>query len=159
MSNKHYIHNQIAQSINVKDRSSYLKGFTLIELLLVILLIGIGLVGVVPNLIKTAVSPDSIETFFNEKIAEAYVEAKSTSRPVYIAGFKNSFNIITFDETRVSIPEDIPVLSAKINGERTSGLEYYIGVYPQGVCDEFKLELEGGTIIESIPLMMHVVRK
>lgn len=132
-------------------------GFTLIELLLVLLLIGVGLMGVIPNLIQTAVSPNPIETFLNEQIKTAYQVAQSESRPVVITGFSGSGNMINAQDKRVSFPDGKVVLSTKVNGERSRGLEYYIRVYPHGLCDDFEIEFEDDIKVQSIPILMSAV--
>lgn len=115
--------------------------------------------GVIPNLIQTAVSPNPVEMFINEQIKVAHQVAIEENRSVVITGFTGSSNIINGKDERVSYPNDAVVLQAEINGERNVGIEYFIRVYPQGICDDFQIEFEGGLRAESLPILMSAVVK
>lgn len=132
------------------------SGFTLIEILIVMVIIGIGFMTFTPKFAERTVGEDPQIKFFRDVLEEHYNEAKRRGEPIALTGFKGSANILKLDGTRVQIPGGKSVASAYVNDENQPGLEYKITVYPDRLCDYFKIEFTGGGIIESMPILLTV---
>ena len=134
------------------------RAFTLVEILLVLAIISIGLVSLTPIIGERTARGDPQIAFFRELLEEHLVIAQEYGVPIHILGFKGSANIMKYDGSRVSIPGVRSVQSVWINDQNTPGLEYEITVYPDGICDHFVIETDGGILFESYPILMTVTR-
>ena len=130
------------------------SAFTFVELLVVLTLLGIAILFIIPSASRKIINSNNLEKFFNEKLREAYTEAKDTGQPVYIRGIIGSPNITLYDNKTVGLPQSINILRVKVNDEKVNGLKYQIGIYPAGICDYFELETDKGYKIMSIPLLL-----
>lgn len=139
---------------NIMHNKSYLTAFTLLELMIVMLIIGIGLMAVTPKLANQSVGVDKRLEFFDNLLQEHLQRAIELGRPISFLGFKGSANLITYDGKHREIPDTSSVQKAKVNRYETSGEEYAVRVYPDGLCDYFEITTKDGYIIESIPLLM-----
>jgi prepilin-type N-terminal cleavage/methylation domain-containing protein len=133
--------------------------FTLIELIIALAILGIVMSFAAPKLGERAAKGDVQNAFFNELLAEHLQYAKEEGVPIAIIGFKGSANMEKYNGEHVSIPNIKSILSARINGENTIGLEYHITVYPDGICDYFELETDRKVLITSKPLLLTVVKQ
>ncbi len=135
------------------------KAFTFIEILIILAILGFSSLILIPVMTSNVKGKNKLEDFFNENIKESYVLAKKNGKPVYISGFKGSPNLILPNGKSVKLPDGISILRIKIDDKDITGLKYYIGIYPQGICDYFELVMDNGRIIESVPLLMKVKLK
>ncbi|TCK62399.1 type II secretion system protein [Seleniivibrio woodruffii] len=134
------------------------KGFTLVELLVVMIIIGLGFVSLSPSLADKTVKAGGDEAFFNEIVASQMQAAKTLNRQVFIKGTVGTNSILLYDGKTVKIPSGT-VDRAEVNGKRTNGVEYYIYFYPDGIFDDFELELNNDKKIISYPMINTVVMK
>lgn len=132
------------------------NAFTLLEVIIVITIIGIGVITMTPQLIRNTVEQDKTVTFFNKTLTDALTESKEQQVPVSIKGFKGSDNIIIASGEKTEIPGVSSVNNVEINDSDTYGTEYEITVYPNGICDYFKLTFPDGSYLESSPLLLEV---
>lgn len=130
------------------------KAFTLIELMVVMLIIGVGLMSFTPTIVNRSVATDERLDFFNTLIDDHLVRAIELGRPVLFIGFKGSANIQTHDGKALTIPNTKSIQEAKVNGYETTGLEYAVRIYPDGIVDHFEILDSEDFIIESLPLLM-----
>ncbi|MCD8492477.1 MAG: prepilin-type N-terminal cleavage/methylation domain-containing protein [Geovibrio sp.] len=130
------------------------RGFTLVELIIVLLIIGIGFMTVAPVMIEKATGEPEETAFLNDLLRKTADEAAELGRALPIRGVKGSNSLFLHGGETVKIPGISGVLSARINDEEQSGLDYVIMVYPKGICDHFLLRVSDTEIIESIPLLM-----
>ncbi|GAB1536447.1 hypothetical protein ADMFC3_20780 [Geovibrio sp. ADMFC3] len=130
------------------------RGFTLVELIIVLLIIGIGFMTVTPLMVEKAIGDPEEITFFNDLLSKTADEAEELGRALPIRGVKGSDTIFLHDGETVKIPGISGVLSAEINDEEQSGLDYVIMVYPKRICDYFILRVSDTEIIESLPLIL-----
>jgi prepilin-type N-terminal cleavage/methylation domain-containing protein len=135
------------------------RAFTLVELLVVMAVLGILMSFAAPKLGERTARGDAQSAFFSELLAEHLQYAREEGVPIAIIGFKGSANMEKYSGERVSIPNVKSILSARINGENTQGLEYHITVYPDGICDYFELETDKKLLIASKPLLLTVIKK
>lgn len=130
------------------------KAFTLMELMVVMLIIGIGLMGITPQLTTQSVGIDPRLEYMDKLIKDEYVRSIELGQPIAITGFKGSPNLLNHDKESKTIPSTKSVEEATINKYQVQGNEYAIRVYPDGFCDYFELTLDDGKVIESVPLLM-----
>ena len=135
------------------------RAFTLIELLVVFAIIGLSLMAVAPKIGERVAKGEKQSSFFADLIAEHLVIARDRGAPVYIQGFKGDNNIITYEGKHLSIPGVKSVQSVAINNQPTPTIDYYITVYPDGLCDHFVIETDAKEVIESNPILMTTTRK
>lgn len=135
------------------------KAFTLIELMMVMFIIGISVFSVSLIAGERAYKGDELVSFFEELFKEHLDVALEYGVPIEIIGFKGSANIVKHDGTRIAIPGVKSVQAVKINDENSHSIEYYVKIYPDGICDHFIIETDSGNIIESYPLLMTVARR
>jgi len=132
------------------------QGFTLVEILIVLVIAGIGLMTVVPKIAENTILSNKTEKFFNDIIETNLELAKELNMQIYITGYKGSSSIMLHDEKRVSIPEG-NVSSVLVNNELTSGSEYKIYFYPDGVFDHFILKFTNESELEAYPALHRAV--
>lgn len=130
------------------------KAFTLMELMVVMLIIGIGLMGITPQLTTQSVGVDPRLEYMDKLIKDEYLRSIELGQPIAITGFKGSPNLLNHDKESKTIPSTKSVEEATINKYQVQGNEYAIRVYPDGFCDYFELTLDDGKVIESVPLLM-----
>ncbi|QAR34246.1 prepilin-type N-terminal cleavage/methylation domain-containing protein [Geovibrio thiophilus] len=130
------------------------RGFTLVEIIIVLLIIGIGFMTVVPVMVEKTTGEPEETAFLNDLLRKTADEAAELSRALPIRGVKGSDTLFLHDGETVKIPGISGVLSAEINDEEQSGLDYVIMVYPKGICDYFLLKVSDTETIESIPLLL-----
>ncbi|MGE4496874.1 MAG: prepilin-type N-terminal cleavage/methylation domain-containing protein [Deferribacterales bacterium] len=130
------------------------RGFTLVELIIVLLIIGIGFMTVTPLMVEKAAGEAEETAFFNDLLRKTADEAEELGRALPLRGVKGSASLFLHDGETVKIPGISGVLSAEINDEEQSGLDYVIMVYPQGICDRFVLRVSDTEVIESLPLLL-----
>lgn len=121
-------------------------------------IIGLGFMSMSPSLATRTVLGNSTEEFFNKLIEKELKEAKELNRQVCLKGAVGSDGLTLTDGSRETIPEGI-VNKARINGEYSKGAEYYIYFYPDGVSDEFELEMASGKTIIGYPVTHRAVIK
>ena len=119
---------------------------------------GLGLMTVAPKIAENTILTDRSEVFFNEIIDTHLKLATELNTQVYIKGFKGSANIQLHNGDRVQIPAGY-VATATVNGEITTGSEYNVYFYPDGIFDQFLLTLSNEETIESFPALHKVVHK
>lgn len=130
------------------------KAFTLMELMVVMLIIGIGLMGITPQITSKSVGVDPRLEYMDKLIKDEFVRAVELGQPIAITGFKGSPNFLNHDKESKTLPDTKNIAEAVINKNLARGNEYAIRVYPDGFCDYFELTLDDGKIIESVPLLM-----
>jgi prepilin-type N-terminal cleavage/methylation domain-containing protein len=133
-------------------------GFTLVELLVVMVIIGLGFVSLSPSLAEKTMKGDGDESFFNELIQSQLKSAKDLNRQVFIKGTIGSENLLLSDGTTVKIPLG-KVSSVKVNDKNVNGIEYFIYFYPDGIFDDFEMEMEDNKTVLSYPLLALAVVK
>ncbi|PLX68508.1 MAG: hypothetical protein C0603_04970 [Denitrovibrio sp.] len=143
---------------NQDDENRSKRGFTLIEILIVMIIVGLGLMTVAPRIAENTILTDRTEVFFNDIIDKHLEVAKELNTQIYITGFKGSGNMLLHDGSRVEIPAGY-VSTVTINGEITTGLEYKIYFYPDGIFDQFLLTFSGEDTLESFPALNKVVHQ
>jgi len=107
-------------------------------------------------MMRNTVEQDKTVEFFNKTLLEALKESREQQSPVSIKGFKGSDNFITVSGERTEIPGISTVNNAEINDSDAYGTEYEITVFPNGICDYFKLTFPDGSYVESSPLLLQV---
>lgn len=132
----------------------YKKAFTLMEIMVVMLIIGIGLMGLIPKFTSKSVGIDPQLDYMDKLIKAEWERSIELGQPIALTGFKGSANLLNHDKETKTIPEIKEVKDAVINSYQVQGNEYAIRVYPDGICDYFELTLDDGRIIESVPLLM-----
>ena len=132
------------------------NAFTLLEIIIVITIIGIGVITMTPQMMRNTVEQDKTVEFFNKTLKQALKESREQQAPVSIKGFKGSDNLITVSGERTEIPGISTVNNAEINDSNAYGTEYEITVFPNGICDYFKLTFQDGSYVESSPLLLKV---
>ncbi|MDR2870220.1 MAG: hypothetical protein LBV04_07210, partial [Deferribacteraceae bacterium] len=126
--------------------------------MIVLVIVSLGAIMVTPRIAERMIAGDEQLLFFSELLAEHLKLAQEEGAPVSITGFKGSANLLKYDGTRVDIPGLRSIQAAEINDERTTGVEYRITIYPDGLCDHFILESDD-LIFESSPLLMSVSKR
>lgn len=134
------------------------RGFTLVELLIVMIIAGLGLMTVAPKLAESTILSDRSETFFKEIIDTHLKTASELGTQVFITGYKGSPNIQLHDGSRVQIPAG-DLSDILINNERTTGSEFRIYFYPDGIFDQFEMTMTDDSIIEAVPALHQVVHR
>lgn len=134
------------------------RGFTLVELLVVMVIMGLGFISLSPSLAEKTVKGGGDESFFNELILSQLKAAKELNRQVFIKGTVGTDNLLLSDGSNVSIPLG-KVDSIEINDKKVNGIEYYIYFYPDGIFDDFEIEIENGKKVTSYPMLATVVVK
>lgn len=134
------------------------QGFTLVEILIVITIMGLGLMTVAPKLAQNTILSNSTEAFFEEIIKNHLELAKELNNQVFITGYKGSSSLLLQNGERVNIPEG-EVVNAEINQEESSGLEYRIYFYTDGIFDHFKLTFTSKNTLEGFPALHKAVMK
>lgn len=109
---------------------------------------------VTPKIAQKSVGTDEKLEFFDKLIKSHLERARELGRPVAFTGFKGSANILTSDGKREEIPGVSSIQEAKVNGYITSGEEYSVRIYPDGLCDYFEITTKAKESIESIPLLL-----
>ncbi len=137
----------------LRSRSS---GFTLIELLVVIIIIGIGISALMPKLAKNGIAGQSREDVFSSLITEQLKNAEELNRQVCLRGEKGSSAMYTEEKKKLT-PASDPIMSADINGSPSTGGQYVICFYPDGVFDQFDLTDSSGRVISADPITKTVV--
>lgn len=132
------------------------NAFTLLEIIIVITIIGIGVITMTPQMMRNTVEQDKTVEFFNKTLKQALKESREQQAPVSIKGFTGSDNLITVSGERTEIPGISTVNDVEINDSNADGTEYEITVFPNGICDYFKLTFADGSYIESSPLLLQV---
>ncbi len=132
------------------------RGFTLIEILIVLVLIGIGVMSVVPNLTRRVVQPNNTVTFFNSLLNSAIKESKTSLKPVDFQIEIGSNIVIDWDGKKQQIPSESTVSEIDVNSHIQSGSATEVFVYPDGISDYFKITFSNGKTYESIPLLLKV---
>ncbi|TYB33153.1 MAG: prepilin-type N-terminal cleavage/methylation domain-containing protein, partial [Flexistipes sinusarabici] len=66
------------------------NAFTLLEIIIVITIIGIGVITMTPQMMRSTVEQDKTVEFFNKTLKEALEESKEQHAPISIKGFKGS---------------------------------------------------------------------
>jgi type II secretory pathway pseudopilin PulG len=135
------------------------SAFTFVEILVIISIVTISVTFLLPTILSKKNVKNETESFFNKKIEESYNLARKLGKPVYISGFKGSSNIILPNGKIEKLPNGENILSVKINDNAVVGLKFYIGIYPQGICDYFELETDNNKKLLSIPLLMKTYLK
>lgn len=130
------------------------KAFTLMELMVVMLIIGIGLMSLTPQITSKSVGVDPRLEYLDKLIKDEWARSIELGQPIAITGFKGSANFLNHDKESKTLPDTKEVSEITINKYQVRGNEYAIRVYPDGFCDYFEMTLDDGKIIESIPLLM-----
>ncbi len=132
------------------------KGFTLFELLIVLVLIGIGIMGVVPNIVNRTTASDKTLDFFEKVLKKAEQKAQSKHEPIQIAVIIGSDTVIDSGNKHLNIPYSSTVSEVFVNSQIQLGRKAIILVYPDGISDYFKITFSDGKSYESVPLLMRV---
>ncbi len=133
-------------------------GFTLVELLVVMVIMGLGFISLSPSLAEKTVKGGGDESFFNELIQSQLKAAKDLNRQVFIKGTVGTDDLLLSDGKTVTIPLG-KVDSVKINDKNINGIEYYIYFYPDGIFDDFEIEIANGKVVQSYPMLTTAVVK
>jgi prepilin-type N-terminal cleavage/methylation domain-containing protein len=133
-------------------------GFTLVELLVVMVIMGLGFISLSPSLAEKTVKGGGDESFFNELIQSQLKAAKDLNRQVFIKGTVGTADLLLSDGTTATIPVG-KVDSVKINDKNINGVEYYIYFYPDGIFDDFEMEISDGKVVQSYPMLATAVVK
>ncbi|WP_303852434.1 type II secretion system protein [Seleniivibrio woodruffii] len=134
------------------------RGFTLVELLVVMVIMGLGFISLSPSLAEKTVKGGGDESFFNELIQSQLKAAKDLNRQVFIKGTVGTEDLLLSDGKTITIPLG-KVDSVKINDKDVNGVEYYIYFYPDGIFDDFEMEISDGKVVQSYPMLATVVVK
>jgi len=134
------------------------RGFTLVELLVVMVIIGLGFVSLSPSLADRTVKSGGDESFFNDIIKSQLKAAKDLNRQVFIKGTLGTDSLVLSDGTSVTIPLG-KVDKVKVNDKNVNGIEYNIYFYPDGIFDDFEIDMSNGKIVESYPMIATAVVK
>lgn len=134
------------------------QGFTLVEILIVMVIIGLGLMTVVPKIAENTILSNKTEEFFNEIIQTHLDLAKELNTQVFITGTKGSTHLRLHDGTTVDIPED-DVQTVMINDETTNNTEYRIYFYADGIFDHFSIQFRDKSVLEGIPALHKAVMR
>ena len=129
-----------------------MRGFVLVELLIVLVILSFAFFYLIPKLNITTEKKQSkqIETL-NLIVKKAFVRAKNSAKAQVVWGFKGS-NTLHLGNDKFKLPDDI--FSCKINGNYEEGLKCYFFVYPDGVVDFVEIDLGGGLVLKSSPLLL-----
>jgi len=140
------------------NKKNNIRGFTLLEILIVMVIAGLGLMTVAPRLAENTILSDKTEVFFNDIIKTNLELASTLNTQVFVTGYKGSDNMLLYDGSRVKIPAGY-VSDVYINKEMTTGTEYYIYFYPDGIFDQFDIIFSGKDSVESFPALRQVVHQ
>ncbi|NOX19775.1 MAG: prepilin-type N-terminal cleavage/methylation domain-containing protein [Nitrospirae bacterium] len=132
------------------------KGFTFIEMMVVLAIMSVAMFVLVPRVINGILERGTIPlSEMNKLLDKAKHEAaskKETLKLKFVLGSNNYY----YGEKQYSLPEGAELLEARVNEKRPEGLEFSVRIYPDGICDYFRLKLSNDKRIVSRPLLCEV---
>jgi len=127
------------------NKNSKIRAFTFIELLIIIVIFGLSLMFITPKIAARFSGLSPVEAEINNIINKAFLDAQKTKKPVFIKGIKGT-NKLSLDNKSYEIKDVESFQTVEINDVNQPGLDFYIGVYPKGFVDSFKIETNDGII-------------
>jgi len=131
------------------------RAFSLVELMIVIVIFGISLMFIVPKMVEKYTENNPVVKQFDLVIKNAYNKALAINKGVFVKGVKGS-NILSLDNKTYKIDGITSFNSAKINDKPQNGIDFYFGVYPDGIMDTFEIVTANNVKIVSDSLNMKV---
>ncbi len=133
------------------------QGFTFVELMVVMVIISMGMFLLVPKVVSGLLDRQNpITEEFNSVLKEAKKKAVKDRQKIGIRFVMGSEHFY-LDDKEYTLPGERSVNRAWLNEEQTSGMEFFVNAYPDGICDYFVIELSGGLKIKSNPLLCEVI--
>lgn len=140
----------------VTNKYSDSGGFTFIEMMVVLAILSVAMFVLVPKVINGVLekrnAPVKEINGILQKAKQEALTKKETIRLRFVLGSSNFY----FKEKVYTLPEGAELIEAKLNEKRPEGLDFYVNIYPDGICDYFEFKLSGNKKLLSRPLLCEV---